>query len=181
MQVFGSLTISLWYVILYIILKTHCVLLIHAPGDDWFPEHFHFIYKCNVEDTNFKKRFIHLYTYMIKLLLISKWKSFLRAIVDWNKNWHIWVHSKNRLLIVKWFLSLLKDFLLKIGIRGNHLKAKGLSFQILSYFCQSISFGLEMKYFVVQRKYNFEDERKKIVCYNLIINVHKPNFDKCEY
>ena len=49
------------------------------------------------------------------------------------------------------------------------------------FYCQSISFGLEMKSFVVQRKYNFKDKRNKIVWYNLIQNVHKPNFDKCEY
>ena len=48
-------------------------------------------------------------------------------------------------------------------MRGNPLTVKGLSFQMLFFYCQSISFGLEMKPFVIQRKYNFEDKRKKIV------------------
>ena len=52
---------------------------------------------------------------------------------------------------------------------------------MLFFYYQSISFGLEMKSFVVQRKYNFEDKRKKIVWYNLIGNVHEPNFYKCQY
>ena len=73
------------------------------------------------------------------------------------------VYSKNRLLTVELFLSLLKDFLFKIGIGGNPLTVKGLLFPILSYYCQSISFGLEMKYFVVQRNIpNFEYKRKKL-------------------
>ena len=72
------------------------------------------------------------------------------------------VHSKNKLLAVKRFLSLLKDFLFDIGMRRNPLTVKGLSFQILSFHCQSISSDLEMKSFVVQRKYNFEDKRKKL-------------------
>ena len=38
------------------------------------------------------------------------------------------LHSKKRLLTVKRFLSLLKDFLFKIGVRGNLLTVKGLSF-----------------------------------------------------
>ena len=42
-------------------------------------------------------------------------------------------------------------------MRGNPLTAKGLSFQMLPFYCQGISFGLEMISFVVQRKYNFED------------------------
>ena len=66
-------------------------------------------------------------------------------------------------------------------MRGNPLTVKGLSFQMMSFYCQGISFGLGMKFFVVQRKYNFEVKRKKIVLYNLIRNVHKSNFDKCEY
>ena len=61
---------------------------------------------------------------------------------------------KNRLLTVKLFLSLLKYFIFKIGIRGNPLRVKGLSFQIMSSYCQSIYFGLQMKY-------NFEVKRKK--------------------
>ena len=73
------------------------------------------------------------------------------------------IHSKNRLLTVKRFISLLKNFLFKIAIRGNPFTVKGLSFQILFFYYQSISSGLEMKSFVVQRKYNFEDKRKKIV------------------
>ena len=71
------------------------------------------------------------------------------------------LHSKNRLLTVKFFLLLLKDFLFKIGMRGNPSTVKGLSFQILSFYCQCIFFGLRMKSFVVQWKYNFEDNRKK--------------------
>ena len=73
-----------------------------------------------------------------------------------------------------------KGFSIQIGMRRNPLTVGGLSFQMLSFYCQSISFGLEMKSFIVQRKYNFQDKRKKIVCYNLIRNVHKPNIDKCE-
>ena len=88
------------------------------------------------------------------------------------------LHSKNRLLTDKWFLSLLKDFPSKIGIR---LAFKGLLFQIPSFYCQSISFSLEMKSFVVQKIYNFEDKRKQLLWYNLIRNVHKPSFDKCQY
>ena len=79
-------------------------------------------------------------------------------------------HTKNRLLTVKRFPSLLKDFLFKIDIRGNFLTVKGLSFQMLSFYWQSISFGLEMKFFVVQRKCNFENKRKQIVWYNTWIN-----------
>ena len=56
---------------------------------------------------------------------------------------------------------------------------------MLTFYCQSISFGLDMKSFLVPKKNNFEDKRKQIVRYNLsyinIINVHKPNFDKCQY
>ena len=59
------------------------------------------------------------------------------------------LHSKNRLLTVKWFLSLLKDFLFETGIRGNPLTVKGLSFQMLSFYCQSISSGLEMKLIII--------------------------------
>ena len=91
------------------------------------------------------------------------------------------MHFKNRLLTVKRSLSLLEDFLFKIGMRGNPLTVKGLSFQILSFYCQSMAFGLEIKFFVLQRKHNFEDKRKKIVWCNLIRNVHKPNFDKSQY
>ena len=80
--------------------------------------------------------------------------------------------------------SLLKDFLFKIGMRGNPLEVERLLFQMLTCHCQSISFVLEMKSFLVQKK-NFEDKRKQIVWYNLsnknIRNVHKPNFDKCQY
>ena len=66
-------------------------------------------------------------------------------------------------------------------MRGNHLIVKGLSFQMLYFYCQRISFGLEMKSFVVQRKHNFEDKREKKLWYNLIRNVYKPSFDKCQY
>ena len=52
---------------------------------------------------------------------------------------------------------------------------------MLSFYCQNISFGLEIKSFVVQRKYNFKDKRKKMVWYNLIRDLHKLNFNKCEY
>ena len=45
-------------------------------------------------------------------------------------------------------------------MKGNPLTVKGLPFQILSFYRQSISFDLEMKSFVVQRKYNFEDKGK---------------------
>ena len=76
-------------------------------------------------------------------------------------------HFKNRLLTVKRFLLLLKDFLFKIVMRGNSLTVKGLSFQMLSFYCQNISFVLEMKSFVVQREYIFKDKRKQIVWYNL--------------
>ena len=77
------------------------------------------------------------------------------------------LHSKSRLLAVKRFLSLLMDFLLKIFMRGNPLTLKGLSFQMLSFLCQSISFDLEIKCFIVQKKYNFKDKRKQIVWYYL--------------
>ena len=138
-------------------------------------------------------------------------------------------------MTVKWFLSLLKDFLFKTGTGGNPLTDKRLSFQMLSFYCQSISFGLETlaeennwtwltpfqkhhwkqfinqiqsgetilnpinklvsmmflkwgqsgpiiffhkgrKSFVVQRKYNFEDKRKKTVWYNLIIISNLDSF-----
>ena len=36
------------------------------------------------------------------------------------------------------------DFLLKIGIRGNPLTVEVFSFQVLSFYCQSFSFGLEI-------------------------------------
>ena len=72
-------------------------------------------------------------------------------------------HSKSRLLTVKRFLSLLKDFPVIIAMKRNPLTVKGLSFQMLSFYCQSISFGLEMKSFIVKRKYNFKGKRKQIV------------------
>ena len=40
------------------------------------------------------------------------------------------MNSKNWLLTVKWFLSLLKNFLFKISMRGNPLTVKRLPFQI---------------------------------------------------
>ena len=46
----------------------------------------------------------------------------------------------------------LKDFLFKIGMQGNPLAFKRLSFQMLTFNCQSIFFGLEMKSFLVQKK-----------------------------
>ena len=56
---------------------------------------------------------------------------------------------------------------------------------MLTFYCQSISFGLEMKSFLVPKNNNFEDKREQIVWYNLsninIRNVHKPNVDKCQY
>ena len=56
---------------------------------------------------------------------------------------------------------------------------------MLAFYCQSISFGLDMKSFLVQKKNNFEHKRKQIIWYNLsninIINAHKPNFSKCQY
>ena len=52
---------------------------------------------------------------------------------------------------------------------------------MMSFYCQSISFGLEMKSFVVQRKCSFEDKREKFVWYNLKRNVHKPNFDALDF
>ena len=73
------------------------------------------------------------------------------------------LHSKNRLLTIKQFLSLLTDFSFKIDMRGNPLTVKALSFQMLSFYCQSISFSLEIESFVVQRKYDFKDKKKKIV------------------
>ena len=48
-------------------------------------------------------------------------------------------------------------------MRGNPLTVKGMSFQIMSFYGESIFFGLEMKYIVLQRKYNFEDKKKQIV------------------
>ena len=48
-------------------------------------------------------------------------------------------------------------------MRENPLSVKRSSFQMLSFYCQSISFGLQMKSFVVQREYNFEYKRKQIV------------------
>ena len=59
---------------------------------------------------------------------------------------------ENKLLPDKWFLSLLKDFMFTISMRGNTLTAKGLSFQMISIHCQSVSFSLEVKSFVVKRK-----------------------------
>ena len=44
---------------------------------------------------------------------------------------------------------------------GNPLTAEGL-FQMLFFYYQSISFGLEMESFVAERKYNFGDKRKQI-------------------
>ena len=70
------------------------------------------------------------------------------------------MHSENRLLTVKRLLLLLKDLLLEIVMRGNLLTFKGVLFKIISFYCQSISFGLEMKSFIVQRKYNFKDNGK---------------------
>ena len=88
-------------------------------------------------------------------------------------------------MTAKRFPSLLKDFLFKIAMRGNPLAVEQLSFQMLTFYCQSISFGLEMKSFLVQKNNNFEDERKKIVWYNLsninIRNVHKPNYRKITF
>ena len=71
-------------------------------------------------------------------------------------------HSKNRLLTVKQLLSPLKDFRFKIGRRGIPLTVKRLSFQLLTFLCQSISLELEIKSFVVQRKYNFGDKGQKL-------------------
>ena len=47
-------------------------------------------------------------------------------------------------------------------MRGNLLTVKGLSFQMLSFYSQSFCFGLQMKSFVLQRKYYFEDKRIRI-------------------
>ena len=70
-------------------------------------------------------------------------------------------------------------------MRRNSLAVERLSFQILTFYCQNISFGLGIKSFLEQKKNNFEDKRKQIVWYKLsninIRNVHKPNFDKCQY
>ena len=77
--------------------------------------------------------------------------------VSWlyrHKNWKM-SHFKSRLFTVKRFLSLLKDFLFKIGMRINPLTVQGFKFQMLSFYWQSFSFGLKMKSFVVQGKYNF--------------------------
>ena len=88
-------------------------------------------------------------------------------------------------LTLKRFSSLLKDFLFKIGMKGNPSAVERLSFQMLTFYSQSISFGLEIKSFLIQKNNNFEDKIKQIVWYNLsninIRNVHKPNFDKCQY
>ena len=92
------------------------------------------------------------------------------------------LHSKNGILTVEQFRSLWMDFLLKIVIRGNPLTVEVFSFQVLSFYCQSLSFGLEIKSFVVWRKYNFDVKRKQILWYNVPIrNIHKPNFDKSQY
>ena len=53
---------------------------------------------------------------------------------------------------------------------------------MLTFDCQSISFVLEMKSFLVQKKNNFEDARKQIVWYDLSnINIsdteEKPNVE----
>ena len=66
-------------------------------------------------------------------------------------------------MTLKRFPSLLKDFVFKIGMRGNPLAVEQLSFQMLTFYCQSISFVLEMKYFLVQKKNNLEDKRKQIL------------------
>ena len=44
-------------------------------------------------------------------------------------------------------------------MRDNPLAVKRLSFQMLTFYCQSISFGLEMKSFLIQKKYNFEENK----------------------
>ena len=61
------------------------------------------------------------------------------------------------------FLSQLKDFLLKIVMKRNPLAVKGFSFQMIFFYCENFSSALQVKSFVVQRKYNFEDKRKQIV------------------
>ena len=56
---------------------------------------------------------------------------------------------------------------------------------MLTFYYQSIFFGLDMKSFLVQKNNNFEDKRKQIIWYNLsnvnIRNVNKPNFGRCQY
>ena len=67
-------------------------------------------------------------------------------------------------------------------MRGNPLTVERLLLQMLTFYCQSISFVLEMKSFLVQKKNKFGGKRKQIVWYYLsninIRNVHKSNFDK---
>ena len=52
--------------------------------------------------------------------------------------------SKNRLLTLERFPSPLKDFLFKIGMRGNPLAVERLSFQMLTFFTVKV-FPLVLK------------------------------------
>ena len=90
--------------------------------------------KCSLKRTKCSYSFVYIH--------------FQQGFCWYSSIQEVWffIHSKNILLTVKWFRSLLKEF----------------SIQILSFYCQSISFGLEIKSFVTQRKYNFEDKRKNL-------------------
>ena len=78
-------------------------------------------------------------------------------------------------MILCYLGSVLKDFLFKIVMRGNPLAVERLSFQMLTFYCQSVSFDLETKSFLVQKTNNFED-KKQIVWYNLSnINIRNVN------
>ena len=130
--------------------------------------------------TNFSKNQELLLLILRFLLRGPKFCSQVLRAKSHVKGNDVWpMHSKNKLLTVKRFLSLLNNILFKISIKGNPLTVKGLSFQMLSFYCQIIFSCLEMKSFVVKKIYNFEDKRKKLVCNNLIRNVKKPIFEKC--
>ena len=66
-------------------------------------------------------------------------KSFENIVSDW-------IHSKNRLLTVKRFSSLSKDFIFKIGMRGNPLTVEGLSFQINTNTIITIRLRFQLKF-----------------------------------
>ena len=66
------------------------------------------------------------------------------------------VHSENR-LHCQIIPFTIKGF--SIGMGGNPLTVKGLSFQMLYFHCKSIFFGLEMKLFVVKKREKASEQK----------------------
>ena len=82
---------------------------------------------------------------------------------------HIIQFHKDRFISFRDFINKASKNVILKNTRLNFLKWQIVksywlsndSLKMLSFYWQSISFGPEMKSCVVQRKYNFEDKRKK--------------------